>query len=198
MAQARILTSTEVDLLLDHISIRQHAERDRLMFLLTYLAGLKVSEIASLKVSDVLSSEGTIKNNIQVQSAIDTDERIVAISNKLSSEIVKYLTFIYETDCLIGITYSDSINLPLFYTQKREGFTPNTLSNHFHHLYQEAGLYGGSAMSGRRTFIANLSRKGVDVRVLSSLAGHKSLGTISRYLVATPDQQSPQSAVELL
>jgi len=198
MTQARILTKAEIDLLLDHISLRHHAERDRLMFLFTYLAGLKISELTSLKVSDVLSQEGAINNSVQVQSAIDTGVRIVVISKKLSMEIGEYLKFIYETDSLIEINYSYDTCLPLFYTQKSEGFTPNTLSNHFHYLYQEAGLNGGSAMSGRRTFIANLSQYGVDVKVLSSLAGHKSLGTISRYLEPTPDTQSPRSAVELL
>ncbi len=63
----------------------------------------------------------------------------------------------------------------LFYTQKkgRAGFTPNTLAQYFHYLYKRAGIVGGSSHSGRRTFITNLASKGVGVRVLMSLAGHR-------------------------
>ncbi len=86
----------------------------------------------------------------------------------------------------------------LFYTQKRagSGFTPNTLAQHFHYLYKGAGIEGASSHSGRRTFITNLAAKGVSVRVLMSLAGHRSISTTQGYIDANDDMM--RRAVELV
>jgi integrase/recombinase XerD len=86
----------------------------------------------------------------------------------------------------------------LFYTQKRQtaGFTPNTLAQYFHYLYKRAGIAGGSSHSGRRSFITNLAAKGVGVRVLMSLAGHKNIGTTQAYIDVNDDMK--RRAVELV
>ena len=36
--------------------------------------------------------------------------------------------------------------------------------------------------SGRRTFITGLAHKGVNVRVLAALAGHRNIATTQRYI----------------
>jgi integrase/recombinase XerD len=86
----------------------------------------------------------------------------------------------------------------LFYTQKRQstGFTPNTLAQYFHYLYKRAGIAGGSSHSGRRTFITNLAARGVGVRVLMSLAGHRNIGTTQAYIDVNDDMK--RRAVELV
>ncbi|WP_321899666.1 tyrosine-type recombinase/integrase, partial [Paraburkholderia heleia] len=85
---------------------------------------------------------------------------------------------------------------PLFYTQKRAGFTANTLCQYFHWLYKEAGIQGASSHSGRRSFITNLASKGVGVRVLMSLAGHRDISTTQRYIDVNDDMQ--RKAVDLV
>jgi integrase/recombinase XerD len=49
-------------------------------------------------------------------------------------------------------------------------------------MYREAGLIGASSHSGRRTFITTLANKGVGVRVLMALAGHRNMSTTQRYI----------------
>lgn len=63
-------------------------------------------------------------------------------------------------------------------------------------LYKKAGISSASNHSGRRTFITNLANKGVGMRVLASLAGHKSLNTTMIY-IDTNDEIKRQ-AVELI
>lgn len=197
MPQAKTLTNTELKRLLKYISAKNHAERNRVMMLMGYWAGMRVGEIAAMKISDVLANDGTIKNEVR----LDADQtkgskgRAVVISTKLAIEIEKYLKFIYNTNSLIAITYSDT-DRPLFYTQKRNGFDANTLCATMHNLYKEFGMHGASSHSGRRTFITNLASKGVGVRVLMSLAGHKHLSTVQRYIDVNDDMK--RSAVELL
>ena len=197
MPQAKTLTDLELKRLLKYITAKNHAERNRLMLLMGYWAGMRVGEIASLKMRDVLTQEGTINNEVRLgaDQTKGSKGRVVVISKKLAKEIEKYLCFIYDTNNLIGITYSDT-EKPLFYTHKRNGFDPNTLCNHFHNMYKEAGLNGASSHSGRRTFITNLASKGVGVRVLMSLAGHKNLSTVQRYIDVNDDMK--RSAVELI
>ena len=85
-----------------------------------------------------------------------------------------------------------------FYSQKRnsDGFTANTLTQFFHYLYKKAGIDGVSSHSGRRTFITNLAAKGVGVRVLMSLAGHKNISTTQAYIDVNDDMK--RKAVELV
>ena len=58
------------------------------------------------------------------------------------------------------------------------------------------GISGASSHSGRRSFITALSGKGISVRVLAALAGHRSLSSILPYIDASDDMK--RQAVELI
>ena len=85
-----------------------------------------------------------------------------------------------------------------FYSQKKNSdrFNPNTLTQHFHFLFRRAGIAGASSHSGRRSFITNLASKGVSVRVLMNLAGHRSISTTQAYIDINDNML--RSAVELI
>ena len=88
-------------------------------------------------------------------------------------------------------------NLKFFYSQKArsDGFTANTLTQFFHYLYKQSGIDGASSHSGRRTFITNLANKGISVRVLASLAGHKNISTTQCYIDVNDEMK--RKAIEL-
>ena len=65
--------------------------------------------------------------------------------------------------------------------------TATYMALHFFWLYRKCGITGASSHSGRRTFITNLAGKGVGVRVLASLAGHKSIAVTQRYIDVNDD-----------
>ena len=66
MAQARTLTSTELQQVLNLVQTRKYAARNQAMLLLTHWAGLRVGEVACLRWSDVIKSDGTIKDEIRL------------------------------------------------------------------------------------------------------------------------------------
>ena len=66
MAQAKTLTTAEIDRLLTHINSRKHAARNRSMMLLTHWAGLRIGEVACLRWSDVTTTDGQIKDEIRL------------------------------------------------------------------------------------------------------------------------------------
>ena len=93
---------------------------------------------------------------------------------------------------------STNLNQKLFYSQKANsnGFNANTLTQFFHYLYKRVGIDGASSHSGRRTFITNLANKGIGVRVLMSLAGHRSITTTQAYIDVNDEMK--RRAVELV
>ena len=198
MKQARTLNDKELNLLLLYVNTRKYAERDRCMLLMTYLAGMRIGEVAATKIKDVLAADGTIKQeiNLTAEQTKGKYTRTVVLSEKLRKEIMAYLLTRFSKQDLIAVQYSTVKEKPLFCTQKADGFTPNTACYHFHMLYKRAGLEGCSSHSGRRSFLTELSSKSVPLRVLMELAGHRQAQTTMRYINVTQDMK--RAAVELI
>ena len=111
------------------------------------------------------------------------------VSERLRKEIANYLK---------TLPIGESGAAPLFGTQKRAAFSANTLCQTLNTLYRRAGLDRASSHSGRRSFITTLASMGVGVgvRVLASLAGHRSIATTQLYIDVNDDMK--RSAVELV
>jgi integrase/recombinase XerD len=188
MAQAKTLTQAELNRVLDHVSTRKYALRDRALVLTSFLAGLRVAEIASLKMGDVVNTDGTIKSEIRLSAAQTKGNhpRTVFVSQKLRTELANYLT----------TRHIHLADIPFFHTDNRLGFSANGLCVWFHGLYKAVGISGGSSHSGRKFFITSLANKGIGVRILASLAGHRSIAVTQRYIEVNDEQK--RQAVELI
>ena len=188
--QAKTLTQQELRRALDYVATRRHAARNRAMLMTMYLAGLRVGECAALRYGDVVDGEGKLRNEIRLTAEQTKGDRgrVVFVSARLQKELSAYLQSLPPTPP----------HHKLFYTQKRsaEGFTANTLCQFFHHLFKRAGIEGASSHSARRTFITNLADKGVGVRVLQSLAGHRNISTTQAYIDVNDAMK--RKAVELV
>jgi len=84
----------------------------------------------------------------------------------------------------------------LFYTQRSEVLTANTLKHVINSFDQKAGIANTSSHSGRRSGLTTLTDKGVSVRVLMALAGHSQIATTQRYIDLRPSVV--RAAVELV
>ena len=158
------------------------------MLLMTHWAGMRVGEVAALQYSDVLEADGSILAEIRLAADQTKGDkaRVVYVAEKLRKELLNYVRTYPQTNP----------TRPLFYTQKRDHFTANTLAQHFFWLYKAAGLNGASSHSGRRTFITTLANKGVSVRLLQALAGHRSITTTQVYIDVNDAMK--RAAVELV
>lgn len=188
MAQAKTLTPAELDQVLNYISTCKFALRNRVMLLTGYWSGMRVGEIASLKVSDVMNADGTVKAEIRL-SADQTkgrQPRTVFVSQKLRDELANYLM----------LRQPVKAEHPLFVTACRKGLTANVMTQHFYWLFKRAGVSGASSHTMRRSFITNLANKGIGVRVLASLAGHRSIAVTQKYIDVNDDMK--RNAVELV
>ncbi|WP_247844285.1 tyrosine-type recombinase/integrase [Marinobacter alexandrii] len=189
MAQAKTLSKTELRRVLDVTkACSKYAERDCVMLLLTHWCGMRVGEVASLRISDVIDTEGNIRAELHLSAEQTKGKaaRIVFVPERMRKELKRYLQLTTKPKC------GDF----LFKTQKAQRFSPNTATQHLRRLYTNAGINGATSHSGRRTFITELAAKGVSVRVLSALAGHKSIQTTQRYIDVNDDMM--RKAIELL
>ena len=94
MSQAKTLSAQELRRVLDFVSSRKHAARNRAMLLMTHYAGMRVGEVAALRVEDVLDKDGSVRGEIR----LDADQtkgnraRVVVVGEKLRKELSKYLS----------------------------------------------------------------------------------------------------------
>ncbi len=190
MSQAKTLTAQELDRVLEYIKKLPHAARNRVMLLLTVWTGMRVGEVSALTINDIRTDAGEIKDEIYLaaERVKYRHARTVYINQRMRHELAKY----------VNSRQWISDDQPLFSTQQspRKAFSRNTLSQHFHYLYRRAGVAGASSHSGRRTFITTLANRGVSVRLLASLAGHRSIATTQQYIDVNDDLK--RRAVELV
>ncbi len=188
--QAKVLNAAEIRRVLDYCSTRKHAPRNRALVMMMFNTGMRVSEVASLRIQDVLDTEGNVKNEIRLlaENTKTKEARTVFVNDKLSKELQQYAK-------LLG---NAPANSKFFYSQKRnsDGFSSSTLCQHFHYLYKRAGLDGASSHSSRRTFITTLANKGIGVRVIMGLSGHKALSSVQCYIDCNDEQR--RAACELV
>ena len=188
MAQAKTLTPAELDQVLDYIATRKFSLRNRVMLLTGFWSGMRVGEIASLSVGDVMNKDGTVKAEVRLtaEQTKGRQPRTVFLPKKLRDELQAYL----------ALRQPAIAEHPLFVTAGRRAFTANVMTQHFYWLFQKAGISGASSHTMRRSFITNLATKGIGVRVLASLAGHRSIAVTQKYIDVNDDMK--RNAVELV
>jgi integrase/recombinase XerD len=188
MAQASVLSETEIRRVFRIIETTRHAERNRVAFVLSIYAGLRVGEIAALTIADVANREGEIRREIKLgaHQTKGSKGRTVIVSGRVQRELESYLRALRRL----------SHDAPLIPSQRNgRQFTNVTLSMLFKEIYETAGIRT-SSHSGRRTFATRLNAKGVGMRTIQKLMGHRHIGTTALYCDVSDD--TLRNAVELV
>jgi len=188
--QAKVLNQNELRRVFDYVATRKHAARNRALIASSFYSGMRVCELASLRYKDVVDYDGEIRDQILLTANMTKGDsaRYVLVNSRLRKELKQYIQIYKPIDT----------NAKFFYSQKvtSDGFTPNTLAQHFHFLYKRAGIIGASSHSGRRYFLSSLSAAGISSKVLMRLAGHKHLSTTEKYIEI--NETMLRNAVELI
>jgi integrase/recombinase XerD len=179
MAQASVLSDNDIRRVFRIIETTRHADRNRIAFVLSIYAGMRVGEIAALTISDVINHHGEIRPEIKLAAnqTKGKNGRTVILSIRVRREIGAYSKSRPER-------HSDS---PLIFSQRnRQSFSSLTLSMLFKEIYEMAGIRT-SSHSGRRTFATRLNAKGIGMRTIQKLMGHKHIGTTALYCDVSED-----------
>lgn len=175
MKQARILSKAEFKRVLAVIDAHRYSERNRAIFYLSFLGGLRACEISALKVSDVVDDDYNVKTQIVLQASQTKGQQRnrVIIGTALQKALKRYIG---------AVCGSKGRNTPLILSQKGGNFSPLTIVQLFAKFYARAGVAGASSHSGRRQYITALAENQINIRVIQALARHSHANTTMRYI----------------
>jgi integrase/recombinase XerD len=189
MAQASVLNESEIRRVLRIIDTTRHAERNRLAFVLSLFAGMRVGEISALTVGDVVTQSGDVRREIKLgaHQTKGSKGRTVILPERVRKEIASFFRNKQP--------YRDQAS-PLIASQRNgRAFSNVTLSMFFKEIYETAGIRT-SSHSGRRTFATRLNEKGVGMKTIQKLMGHRNIGTTALYCDVS--DTAMRNAVELV
>ena len=175
--QAKVLNEDELKRVYAIASTGRNGKRDTALLDFSFKLGLRVKEISSLMIDDLLDSSGKIQDSFHLTAdqAKGNRGRTIHLTNKkLRKNLEDYLE-----------VRGADINRHLFKSQKT-AFTPNSLQQLFKRMFDKAGIKGAKSHSGRRTFATKLIEKGFDIKSVSILMGHSSIQTTARYISENP------------
>jgi integrase/recombinase XerD len=191
--QAKVISQDQLRALLAWLKQRRNAERNRLIVLLSYKAGLRAKEIALLKWPMVLNADGDVGSHIHLtnEASKGCSGRIIPLNSELRELLIRVRR---------DLGPRDDVNGRVITSERSTGVSAQVIVNMFADWYARLGFVGCSSHSGRRTFITNAARRvssvGGSLRDVQALAGHASLQTTSRYIAT--DNQAQEKLVNLL
>ena len=181
--QSITLNSAEHDSFMRFLANTRHPERDILIYLLTYRAGMRIGSVSQLKLAEILEEPISAKpTSAKVKQVCVLPKSITKggkttmayISHpELQEAIKKYIATLKPTRRHPEL---------LFVTQKGFPLTPNVASQIMLKHYNNAGFKGSSSHQGRAAFCGNLIKSGADIVAVSKLMGHSSLNTTMKYV----------------
>ena len=168
-----ILAPTEVGRLVDAAAgDKAQAVRDHAILELFYGCGLRVSEVATLRVADVQFEGGFVRC-----TGKGDKQRVVPMGQSASGSIRRYLDKIRPR---WAQKHPDVDRL--FLSQQGKGFTRQGLYKLIVHYAREAGLGGRvSPHTLRHCFASHLLANGAQLRAIQEMLGHASIATTQIY-----------------
>jgi len=147
----------------------QMAVRNRLIIEMALGTGLRVSELANLKIDDIHIRKG--QNSLIVNNGKGDKHRVVGFNNKLKTLIQEYLD------------YRKSMSSYLFASERGEKMTRFGVGRVFKTMAAKAGLDSKHSIHTlRHTYATNLYKaSGYNLRMVQKQLGHSSITTTTVY-----------------
>ena len=167
----KVLGEDEVARLFNALTNQKH----KAMLFTAYSAGLRVSEIAALKIRDIDSS----RMQIRIENAKGKKDRYVNLSPVLVDILRAYLrnykprptTYLFESE-QTGEAYPTRTIQRIFQLAKDKA-----------RIAKQVGIH-----SLRHSFATHMLEKGIDIRYIKDLLGHFNIKTTERYLHVKKEQ----------
>ena len=173
--QARTLNDKQLKAVFAHCATRRHAARDRAIVAVSFMAGLRAKEIATLDWSMLTDASGMVSDAVRLEDRASKGRSggVVYMSKRLLLAVQSLGDVEMRSGAVI---------------KSRSGgaMTAQVVTNWFFNLYRELGFEGCSSHSGRRTAITTWARKissvGGSLRDVQALARHSSIATTQKYI----------------
>lgn len=160
-----VLSRNEIKKILDSTANVKH----KLLLSLSYGAGLRVSEVVTLKVKDINFDEMII----HIKNAKGQKDRISVLPEKLINDLKNFLS---------GRICNDFV----FASERGGKLTTRTAQKVFERSLKKAEINRDATFhSLRHSFATHLLENGVDVRYVQELLGHQNIRTTQIYTHVT-------------
>ncbi len=182
--KAAVLNKEQFNRLIKLASYGRQGKRNLLAVLLSFGTGLRVMEIAALKVNNVISDNGEIIEEVTLQKTKGDKKRSIYLVDKN----IKKAIHDYISERKLSKKYPFNSNQALIFSQRGISFSNRSLQKLFERLYRQSGITCASSHSGRRTFATRLMENGIDIKYLSVLMGHSSVSMTAEYVQENPER----------
>lgn len=169
-----VLSEKEIDQIIAQIDLSHpQGERNRAMFETLYGCGLRVTELVTLRISDLFFEEGFIR-----VLGKGNKERFIPINHKNQQYIN---VFVKEIRC--HITAQKDYEDTLFLNRRGKQLTRNMVFMILKDLVIKAGIKKTvSPHTFRHSFATHLLENGADLRAIQQMLGHESITTTEIYM----------------
>lgn len=181
--KADVLNECDVQNVLNMIRTLEYAERNRVIFLLSYACGMRVCNIWKIQIADVYDEKGKVFDKIVLGKG----------KNKFNSTAEYYVNDMMKKELATYYKWLKSIKHHiqpddyLIQSQKTgKNLCKESIIRIFRQIYDKCGLTKARSHSGRRSFITGLCDKGVAIQIVSKLVNHKSVQTTFGYYQQNP------------
>ena len=180
MAKAKVLSKDEAKRVLRIAETGRHGQRDKLALALSIMGGMRVGEIAALKLGDVRGLDGKAVEVIHLtkHQTKGNRSRRVFLSDDLRKIINGYLVWCSEDGDGAALIAS---------SRTRKHMSTVTLSTRMKAIYRAAGI-DTSSHAGRRTFATRKNELGIGMATIQQLMGHSSIQTTALYCYVSDEQ----------
>ena len=162
LAPPRILTPTE------YRALRDTARNDPRMFAIIELllqTGIRIGELANLKVSDVRN------DSLHIEPYEKHGQRDIPLNKRGREALQKYIEIRPKTK-----------NSHLFITKSGRPFLVRNIRTSMERYFRLAEIKDAKVNDLRHTFVAHHLKQGASLVLISKILGHKRLSTTERYL----------------
>lgn len=157
----RVISKEEIEALMFHTKNPKH----KLILMLMYGAGLRIGEVVNLKITDIDLN----RMQIHIFNSKGRKDRTINLTEKLNTFIKRYL-----------VDYAP--NEMLFNGQGKIKYSAESISKMIKNSAKKAGIRKKiSAHVLRHCYATHMLEKGVDIRYIQVLLGHKSSRTTEIY-----------------
>jgi len=175
-------------------------------------SALRVTEIAKLKVKDVVEVDGEIKELAKLPGSSSKNKKprlFIQVEDAQKAALSDYLNYRIEKQLRVsGKTEYMGLqpNSPLYLAKGQKGFAFNkkrykkadgsveeymvcsSMQQLISGMIKRVGAVDGSSHSGRRTFATRLSDRGIEDSLIQSLLGHGDPNMTMPYIDANKDR----------
>ncbi len=177
-----VLTVAEVERLIESIDVQtDKGLRDRAMLELMYSCGLRVSELISLKLSDLFFGEGYIRVNGKGDK-----QRLVPVGRTAQEYVMVYLDSRLEQLKTLSSTAKGEQHL--FLSNRKTKLSRVMVFNIIRRAAEDAGIEKSvSPHTLRHSFATHLLAGGASIRHVQDMLGHQNITTTEIYTHLDPE-----------